>query len=115
VTLYAVEPIACSPDALAHDVEIDLEEMRDVLKFMEKQGWVCREHPATQASSARVHLTEAGVDVTILAVHRFLEITATLTEDLAADQRAAAVKACAQIVRSVAIAQNERSKEEFHP
>ncbi len=115
VTLYAVEPNACTPEALGHEAEIDLETMRNVVEFLENQGWVRQKFNETQGLPKRVHITEAGVKVTILAVHRFLEISATLTGNLGADQRAAAIKVCAQIVRAVAAVQNEHSKQEFHP
>jgi DNA-binding MarR family transcriptional regulator len=114
VTLYAVEPTACTPDALAHDAEIELERMGQVLEFLENRGWVCQENEQAPGRPRRVHITEAGVDITILAVHRFLEISATLTGDLDADRRTATIKACAHIVRAVAAAPNEHSSAELH-
>jgi len=115
VTLYAVEPIACTPDALARDAEIDLETMRNALEFLEIQGWVSRECQEPQGRPKRVRITEAGIKITILAVQRFLEISAALTGGLGVEQRTAAIKACALIVRAVAAAQNERSKKELNP
>ncbi len=113
VTLYALEPVACTPDALAHDAEVDLDVMRKVLGFLEERGWVSLEYHRTQGVAPRVHLTESGMEITVLAVHRFLEISATLSGDLEIDERSAAIKACARIVRAAAGAEVGRAKSDL--
>lgn len=115
VTLYAVEPIACTVDALAHEADVNLDVMRQVLDFLEKRGWVSREYKGSEDRSSRVQLTPPGIAITILAVHRFLEISATLAPDLGADERSAAIRACTQLVRAAAGALNPSSKSELHP
>jgi DNA-binding MarR family transcriptional regulator len=114
VTLYALEPVACAPEALAHDAEVNLEAMSGVLDFLERRGWVSRELRGPQGSSPRIHLTDAGIETTVLAVHRFLDISATLAADLGPDEHRAATRACAQIVGAAAGTQRERSNSEFH-
>jgi DNA-binding MarR family transcriptional regulator len=114
VTLYALEPVACAPEALAHDAEVKLDAMSEVLDFLEGRGWVSREYRGPHGTAARVHLTDAGIETTVLAVHRFLDISATLAADLDADEHRAAIRACAQIVGAAAGVRREGATSEFH-
>ncbi len=97
LTLYALEPVACTPADLAYHAEVSRSNMTDVLDDLQARGWIVRQPRSGDRGCTPVQLTNEGHQATQRTVHRILQVTSLLAADLGPAARRSLFDSCEQL------------------
>ena len=96
VAIYALEPLPATADFLALQAGTSSHAIKQVIDDLEARGLVTWGARGWDTQTP-IQLTELGGQVTVLAVHRFLQVASDLAGAVSDSDREAVVRTCARI------------------
>ena len=96
VAIYALEPLPATADFLALQAGTSSHAIKQVIDDLEARGLVTW-GPRGWDTQTPIQLTELGGQVTVMAVHRFLQVASELAGAVSESDREAVVRACSGI------------------
>jgi DNA-binding MarR family transcriptional regulator len=96
VAIYALEPLPATADFLALQAGTSSHAIKQVIDDLEARGLVTW-GPQGWDTQTPIQLTELGGQVTVMAVHRFLQVASDLAGAVSDSDREAVVRTCARI------------------
>jgi hypothetical protein len=96
VAIYALEPLPATADFLALQAGTSSHAIKHVIDDLEARGLVTW-GPQGWDTQTPIQLTELGGQVTVMAVHRFLQVASDLAGAVSASDREVVVRTCTHI------------------